>query len=58
MADALLDGKLAERITDLRGQGLPWEQIARRLAEHGVQVSAAGVRNWGIALGIGEEAVA
>lgn len=58
MADRLADGKLADQITVLRGDGNTWEQIAKVLfAEHGIEVTGQTLRLWGAELGIADKAV-
>ena len=48
MSDEALGGRLAERITELRGEGLSWRHIAQKLhADHGLVVTDETLRNWG-----------
>jgi len=59
MADRMADGTLEEQIRSLRADGESWEVIARRLYEaHGIEVTGQTLRNWGLALGLRDEAVA
>lgn len=56
MADRLLDGHLVDRLTELRGEGLSTESIARTLyAEAGVHVSARTVSKWCQQIGLDAE---
>lgn len=47
LLDRLLDGHLAERLTERRAAGESFDTIAEALRrEHGVSVSGATVRRW------------
>jgi len=50
MADRLLGGQLGARLTELRAEGLSWEDIAKRLHVDGVEVSGETLRAWGATL--------
>lgn len=61
IADDKLDGKLAERLAELRADDRSWRWIARKLApEFGFTVNAETLRLWADTLGIrsGPEQVA
>lgn len=48
-ADYVLDGRLDERVRELRSAGNSWEIVARHLwieTDQLVSVSAAGLKNW------------
>lgn len=47
LVDRILGGTLTEYLSGLRGEGLSYEAIARRLdSDHDVTVSAEQVRRW------------
>lgn len=47
LADRQLDGRLAERLTELRSDGVSFDEISRTLfAEGGVEVAANTLRAW------------
>lgn len=47
LADRILDGQLAERITSQRVAGLSWDRIARKLeTDTGAPISGETVRRW------------
>lgn len=47
MADRLLQGRLADRLITLRGEGLSFEDISRRLyADAGIEVTGGTLRIW------------
>lgn len=53
MADRLAAGTLADHLKALRADGLSWDMVAMRLfADHGVEVSAETLRQWGDELAI------
>ena len=52
MADAVLNGHLAERIQELVDAGHSWEEAAKRLYAEGVHVSSPTLRRWAALLGI------
>jgi len=53
MADTLLGGRLVERLTQLRGEGLSFDEISRHLfAEARVTTSGETCRSWARQLGI------
>lgn len=60
MANRLAGGDLPGLLAQLRGEGLSWDDIGRRLhVDHGVEVSAETLRRWAADLGIEpKEAVA
>jgi len=45
-ANLRLGGRLAERLTEWRTEGLSFDSIAFRLREHGVVVTGETVRQW------------
>lgn len=58
MADRMANGTLEAQLRSMRGAGMSWETIARRLYEaHGVEVAGQTLRTWGAALGLRDEAV-
>lgn len=52
MADLLLGGRLAERISALRAEGNSFEEVARLLANEGVRVTSKTVSSWARQLGV------
>lgn len=57
LIDRLLDGKLADYLSDRRAEGLSFDAIGRRLAnEHDVSVTGETVRRWCVELGIEDAA--
>lgn len=57
LIDRLLDGKLADYLTEHRTAGLSFDAIGRRLAnEHDVNVTGETVRRWCVELGVEEAA--
>lgn len=55
IADGKLDGKLAERLTELRSEDRSWRWIARRLeSQVGFLLNHETLRSWGETLGIPE----
>lgn len=53
MSDEATGGRLADRIAELREDGLSWRQMAQRLyAEHGLVVTDETLRKWGQKLGL------
>lgn len=58
MADRLLDGQLAERLTEYREAGVSFPAIARLLEKHGINVSDETIRAWAKRLGVTDGKVA
>jgi hypothetical protein len=53
MADRLLEGRLVERLTQMRAEGLSYDDIARHLfAEAGITTTGETIRSWGRQLDI------
>jgi intein-encoded DNA endonuclease-like protein len=51
VVDSLTGGRLARRVSQLRGEGLSFELIAEQIrTEFGIPTTAASVRRWWIAL--------
>lgn len=51
LADRLLDGRLADLLTELRDEGESYESIAFKLRdEHDIRISMGTVRRWCIEL--------
>jgi len=47
LVDRILEGKLTDRLTQWRDEGLSYDAIARRLdADHDIGVTAETVRKW------------
>lgn len=47
MSNEAVGGRLAERLTELRDEGLSWRQIAQKLhAEHGLVATDETLRKW------------
>lgn len=48
-ADYILDGRLDERVRQLRAEGNSWENVARHIwleTDQLVSVTTAGLKNW------------
>lgn len=59
LADRVLDGRLAERLTEWRSEGLSFEACARKLSDLlGEYMTAETVRVWCAELGVTSEAQA
>jgi len=56
LVDQALDGKLVEHLTEMRAAEVPYDEMARRFGELGVQVSRETLRRWVKQLGIGAAA--
>lgn len=58
MADERLAGRLAERIAELREEGMSWREMSQVLYGEGVPVTHETLRNWARQLGIEPEVAA
>lgn len=60
LADHLLEGRLAEILTEQRSKGEGWNRIARHLwgLDNRIDVSGVTVASWAARLGVDEKATA
>lgn len=59
LADERLDGRLGERIAELRAESLSWSHVAMELAvESGLRLTPETLRTWARQLGIDTEKAA